>query len=302
VAKRADTRSGARPQVRPARKTKPPQPTAKVAAEAPEQVIAGLAAQLAHRAGEFERARDPRCVFARAYEQLMHELAEAVPDAGFEDPAWVAELALVFAEYYFRALREFDDGTLEAGAWSSVFEASARGKTSVLEELVLGMMAHIVNDLPFALCDTGLTTPGGASRVADYHRLNEVLGRAIARVQGEVSRRYQPLLFVLDHLFEDYDEILTNYGLRISRATAWYNALRLLDPQARPAAVAAIARSPEVTRREILEPPLLTLRYALRAARLLSRVTRRWPSGAPEVGSPLERDERVPQPNAPLPA
>jgi hypothetical protein len=248
--------------------------------DTPRQSIAAIADELERLAGGFERARDPRCVFARAYMRLTRELSRAVPAAGFADPQWIGQLAQVFAEYYLRALREYDAGTLKKGAWATVFAASERGRTSVLEELVLGMTAHIVNDLPLALCDVGLVAPNGQSRIFDYHLLNDVLGRAIEDVQAEVTRRYDPLLRALDHLFEDYDEILTNYGLRISRATAWYNAHRLLDPHSRAAASQAIARSPQVTLDEVLNPPLCSLRFAFRGARLISRAARRWPSAS----------------------
>jgi hypothetical protein len=267
--------------------------------DTPRQTIAAIADELERLAGGFERARDPRCVFARAYARLTRVLAAAVPDAGFADPQWITELALVFAEYYLRALREHDAGTLAKGAWATVFAASERGRTSVLEELVLGMTAHIVNDLPLALCDVGLTAPNGQSRVFDYHLLNDVLGGAIEEVQAEVSRRYDPVLHVLDHLFEDYDEILTNYGLRISRAAAWYNAHRLLDPRSRADASQAIARSPQITLDEVMNPPLCSLRYLFRGARLISRTARRWPSDSTANPAPVKSASNGHQPVVP---
>ena len=248
--------------------------------DTPAQIIANIADELDTRALDYERARDARCVFARAYMRLSRELAANIDGAGFADPDWVARLARVFVDYYLRALREYDAGTLPRGAWATVFEVGARGRTSVLEDLVLGMTAHIVNDLPFALCDVGLTLPSGQSRIADFHLLNDVLGRSIDPIQQDLTRRYDPLLGLLDRLFEHYDEILTNYGLRISRAAAWYNAERLLDPASREAARAAIARSPEVTQRELLDPPLYSLRCLLRGARVVARSVRRWPSAS----------------------
>lgn len=241
-------------------------------------VIQAIADDLEQRAHAFERARDPRCVFASAYARLSRVLARSHARAGFDDPAWITRLAEVFADYYVRALDARDGGTLEQGAWTSVFEAGARGQTSVLEDLVLGMTAHIVNDLPLALCDVGITTPDGVSRIADYHKLNDALAEAIEPIQREIAERYDPWLGVLDHLFESYDEILTRYGLRISRATAWYNAARLQDPASRADALAAIARSPAVTQREILEPPNASLRFVLRLARIAARSLRRYPS------------------------
>jgi uncharacterized protein DUF5995 len=249
----------------------------------PQAAITALANELEQRTLVFERARDPRCVFTCSYARMTRVLAASLPRTDFADPAWVAQLALVFAEYYLRASREYDAGTLVRGAWSTVFKAGHDGRTSVLEDLVLGMTAHIVNDLPFALCDVGLTSPRGESRIADYQALNEVLGWAIGDIQAEVARRYDPVLRVLDRCAESYDEIITDLGLRVSRATAWYNAQRLMHPTTRAAALAAIGRSPEITMRELLDPPLLSVRFALRGARCVSRASRRWPSAMPQI-------------------
>jgi hypothetical protein len=249
----------------------------------PQAQLVALGNELEQRTLVLERARDPRCVFACSYARMTRVLAASLPRSDFADPAWVAQLAVVFAEYYLRASREYDAGTLVRGAWYTVFKAGHEGRTSVLEDLVLGMTAHIVNDLPFALCDVGLISPKGESRIGDYQALNEVLGWAIGDIQTEVARRYDPLLRVLDRCAESYDEVITDLGLRVSRATAWYNAQRLMHPTTRAAAMAAISRSPEITMRELLDPPLVSVRYALRKARCVSRLSRRWPSAMPHI-------------------
>jgi hypothetical protein len=249
----------------------------------PQAAITALANELEQKTVVFERARDARCVFACSYARMTRVLAASLPRADLADPSWVAQLALVFAEYYLRATREHDAGTLVRGAWSQVFKAGHEGRTSVLEDLVLGMTAHMVNDLPLALCDVGLINARGESRIGDYQALNEVLGWAIEDIQAEVGRRYDPLLRVLDQCAESYDEIITDLGLRVSRATAWYNAQRLLHASTRAATLAAIARSPEITMRELLDPPLISLRCAFRGARCVARASRRWPSAMPHV-------------------
>lgn len=246
----------------------------------PQATVSTLADELERRAFAFERQRDPRCVFARAYASMTRVLAASLPRADFEDPSWVAQFAVVYADYYFRALREQDARSLVRGAWSTVFQAGVQARTSVLEDLVLAMTAHVVNDLPLALCEVGMTTARGQSRIGDFHIMNEVLAHAIESIRGESSRRYGSVLGLLDHCVESYDEILTGYGLRISRANAWYNAQRLLDPEARSSALAAIARSPEITLHELLEPPFLSLRRAFRMARVVSRSARRWPNAS----------------------
>lgn len=247
------------------------------AAGGPRQALSQLAERLERRADLFERAHDPRCVFARAYARLNRRLADAVLNAGFQDPEWVASLSLRFAEYYLNALRDRAAGSLTQGAWASVFEASEHRKTSLREELVLGMTTHVVHDLALALCDVGMTTNSGGSRIRDFNELNEVLGPAIEDIARELVRRYDPWLGALDRLFETYDDILTNQGLRLSRAAAWYNAERLLDPASQKAARAAMERAPEITLHELMHPPLGSLRAVLRVGRQFSNMTRRWP-------------------------
>jgi hypothetical protein len=243
----------------------------------PRQALSGLAERLERRAHVFERARDPRCVFARCEARLIRRLADALPNAAYDDPEWVALLTLRFAEHYLRALHERAVGELETGAWAAVFEAGEHRESSVLEALVLGMTAHMVHDLPLALCDAGLTMPDGRSRIRDFNEMNEVLGSGIEDVYIELTQRYDPWLGTLDRMLEAYDAILTNQGLRIARATAWYNAQRLLDPASHLAARAAMERAPAITLHALQHPPLWSVRSALRGARWLSNATRRWP-------------------------
>jgi len=240
--------------------------------------IERTAENLATRAFGFERQHDPRCVFATAYSHLSRRLAGALEGPGFAEPAWVAALATVFADYYFRASDQFDAGTLRPGVWKSAFDAGKAGHTTVLQDLVLGMTAHIVSDLPYALCDVGLRDAAGRSRMPDYHHVNDVLAAAIQEIQSVISHRYDPLLGALDFLAGDSDEILTNYGLRLSRALAWYNAERLLSPKLRATTEDSLDRSTQLVVTDLLDPPWLSLRRVARGLGWVSRTARLWPA------------------------
>jgi hypothetical protein len=83
-------------------------------------------------------------------------------------------------------------------AWEKVFKTILAGRTSVLENLVFSITAHIVHDLPLALIEAGLGT-NGRSHIHDFHTVNDVMSDTIDAMQDQVSRRYSPLIYWLDH-------------------------------------------------------------------------------------------------------
>lgn len=243
----------------------------------PEQRVRAVADRLEQETTRLERAHDSRAVFSYSYLRLTQALEAAVQRGTFADPVWVAQLAEVFAARYFRALEAFDAGVAPVTPWREVFEAICRQPTSVLEDLVFPMAAHIVHDLPEALVEMGLAGADGAARVRDFHLVNDVIEETIEGVQDEVARRYEPFVGWLDHLGADLDEISTNYGVRVARGLAWYNAVRLLDDPSHAEAVASIERSPLVLIEQVRRPPVWSLRTLFRLSRWLAARLRRWP-------------------------
>ena len=244
----------------------------------PEQTIQAVADRLERETVRLERAHDSRAVFSYSYLRLTQALASAASRDRFADPAWVARLAAIFAERYFQALDAFDRGIAPVTPWRQVFEAICRQPTSALEDLVFPMAAHIVHDLPLSLVEMGLAGEDGASHVRDFHLVNDVIEATIEDVQDAVARRYEPLTGWLDQLGADLDEIATNYGVRVARGLAWYNASRLLDPTSHAEAVASIEHSPLVLIEQVRHPPLWSLRTLFRLSRWLAGRLRRWPS------------------------
>lgn len=75
--------------------------------------------------------------------------------ANFPNPGWVVSLAESFAQHYFLALDAADQHKQVPEAWEKVFTTIRCRNTSVLEDLVFAMTAHIVHDLPLALVEVG---------------------------------------------------------------------------------------------------------------------------------------------------
>ena len=236
-----------------------------------------LADRLDQRRITLEGQRDSRCVFTCAYVLITRKLARGLPDAGYQDPAWIVELAETFAGLYFAALDASAAGEPVGDAWGAVFDAIDRTHSSVLEDLVFSMTAHIVHDLPAALDHIGTTGPKG-SHVHDFHAVNQTMGDSINEIENTISRRYAPWVRQLDHLGRPYSLILSNYGVRMSRGLAWYNAMRLADPTSRADAHTSTARSVQEFVDQVLRPPAWGVRTVLRLGRFLVGLFRRWPT------------------------
>jgi hypothetical protein len=253
-------------------------------AAAPDAIVAALQARLdalAERLDErriaLEQQHDSRCVFTCAYVLITRRLARGLGSAGYENPGFIVGLAETFAGLYLAALDASAAGEPVGEAWGCVFDAIDRKHSSVLEDLVFSMTAHIVHDLPLALDRLGAVA-AARSHVHDFHAVNETMGAGITEIENTISRRYAPWVRQLDHLGRPYSRILSNYGIRMSRGLAWYNAVRLADPASRADAQAGTERSVREFVEEVLHPPTWTLRTGLRVGRFLVGLLRRWPS------------------------
>jgi Family of unknown function (DUF5995) len=264
--------------------------------DAPAQQVHRIAMRIARYLTRYDAAHDPRAVFAYTYLRLTTELEASLRagNAGFRSPAWVADLAESLAAEYFAAMDGIDEWLAAGGGprtaparasdlpdeipqpWRDVYTAIADGRSYVLEDVLFAMFAHISYDLPIALQRMAQRTDVGG-HIADFHTMNDVLGAAIDVVQREVASRYSSGLAELDRLLARQDEILSNYGIRLSRGTAWYNFERLQDPAATADALRSIRNSTGSLVHEVRSPDDWRLRLAVRVGRWLIPARRQWP-------------------------
>jgi hypothetical protein len=213
--------------------------------------------------------------YALMTERLHDDLARSEV---IEDPDWVRRLAEAFAGEYLQAVEGYDKGQDVPEAWKVVFDGICRSRTSVIEDLILPMTAHIVHDLPLALVRVGLAGDDGRSHVADFHAVNDILGHAVGSIRHMIERRYSPRLRWLDRFWNRDDAITTDFGLRESRGLAWYNAVRLLDPAAEADARRSIENEPKFVVNHVLGRQLDPGELAFRAMRLVVGGIRTWPA------------------------
>src|SRR5262249_53409550 len=99
---------------------------------------------------------------------------------GWQNPAWLTRLDMVFAGFYFNALLAWLDGSTNVPeSWNALFAARFQPGIERIQFALAGMNAHINHDLSQALLQTDAElnlTPGKTSpEHTDYERVNGLL-------------------------------------------------------------------------------------------------------------------------------
>ncbi|MBA2763458.1 MAG: hypothetical protein H0U42_02070 [Thermoleophilaceae bacterium] len=146
----------------------------------------------------------------------------------FEDPAWLAREDALFAKQYFVVRRHWREGRrdLVPEAWRiALGEADARSMTG-LGDLLLGISAHVNNDMPFMIAGVGLRDKRGRSHKVDHDRFNRALSDSFDDVLEDVAARYDPAAN-LDVPGTELEKTAIYQLLALQREAVWRNAERL---------------------------------------------------------------------------
>jgi len=241
--------------------------------------IGDLAAVMRTHLDRFDRKGDHRAAFLRVYHRMTLAAGERLHQPFFLDPPWVERVAIRFGWYYFDALERFERGDAPPPAWAYAFRIAHEKRAFLLQDILLGMNAHINNDLPLVVAEL-LRAEGDDQAVFktvrrrfDHDQINRVLHDVIPAVQDEIAAHYGRLIRPLGRLLGNLDQQLTTYGLKTWRDRVWRNARCLLAAETdreRALVVHFIEQDALTIAREIY-------RFApLRLLRPLARLMRRW--------------------------
>jgi hypothetical protein len=217
-----------------------------------DDVVRGLAAWEAR----FRDQQDRRCIFLTLYGIVSAEMRDRVQRRAFADPDWVHRYAVAFANLYRHALEEYEAGRRAnvPKAWRLCFDAAKQGRGLVLQDMFLGVNAHVNNDLPFALTAVSIE-PDREARHRDHAAVNEVLGSVTERATARLAALYAPGLTAMDDCAGQLDEMLSLFSLQVARDSAWESALSLAN--ARNAAERVLASTLIGSRAAVLARLLL---------------------------------------------
>jgi hypothetical protein len=184
------------------------------------EVIAHLQQIVAEEAAAQSRI----ALFPALYCELTQRFAQGLASGEFREPARLEQIGVRFANRYFDALVAHRSGGKPTKSWAVSFEQAKSGRLLAIQDILLGINAHINLDLSIATAEVG------GDRIAeletDFQHVNTLLEDLFDRTY-ETLGALSPFLDVLDRVGGEDDEWLGNFVLRKARDVAWTNAVVL---------------------------------------------------------------------------
>jgi hypothetical protein len=173
---------------------------------------------------------DHRAVFATTYmtlTQIMKRTMKADPKF-FRDRRGIIFQIALFSDIYFRTLKDYRKGREVPPAWQIALDTAASGDAQGVTDMLLGINAHVQNDMPFMLAAITLRDAKGRSRKDDHDRENRILDDAYDEVVARIARRYDPLVEQeTTGLYPASDYVMEM--VKVWREGVWRNAERLVN-------------------------------------------------------------------------
>jgi len=239
---------------------KPADPAAPCGVNASPTCVDGVIARYNASWSALDAACDPRAVWElvnlRATQAFRGFFKDRRGSAYFDDEPKAVNLDYILQELYYNAVARYTSRSAPP-AWQIAFDAALSRRTTAAQDAMLGVNAHLQRDLPVALAEVGLYNSRGQSYKPDHDRINQILSGAIASVETEITRRYDPIFNLVDpspHLLGTVGVFET---IRIWREGAWRNAERLFmarTPAQRSAVLASIEDNAAAWARLIAAP------------------------------------------------
>lgn len=117
--------------------------------------------------------------FNKLYLMVTQQVDLNPPGGGWQSPAWLTLLDVVFAGFYFSAIRDYLAGMPIPSSWSALFEARFRAGIDRIQFALAGMNAHINHDLALALLTTdeklGIAPALDSPEHNDFESVNALL-------------------------------------------------------------------------------------------------------------------------------
>ena len=185
---------------------------------------------------QWQQARDRKVIFAHTYYLMTGNMLTALQSGAFHNRKWVTRLLDRFAEYYFDALAKYEKAPYSApSVWRVAFEVTENPEAFAVQNLLLGVNAHINFDLANTLIDVlkddwrSLDSEQKRLHYEDHTLVNKTIETTFDEAQQLVIARYSPSLDKLMQMASVFDEVMVSSLIRTWREQAWQFAVEYLD-------------------------------------------------------------------------
>ncbi len=201
------------------------------------------------------RARsDPLGYFPALYRAVTLRVKEGIATGSFDDGPRMGTFDTAFANRYFAAYDAFRPGVAPSQCWKVAFDGTLSGRLIILQDLLVGINAHINLDLGIIAAEM-FAGPSLPAFHADFDKINAILGALLPQVEATVGR-YSPLLHVLAAIGGKSATETLDFSMLAARDDAWLHAtlLAALPPPAREFAEQALDDKAAFLGRVVAQP------------------------------------------------
>lgn len=170
----------------------------------------------------------PLCLFPALYRKVTEAVRDKIKSGNyFEDNERMENLDVMFANRFIDAWEAWRNNQPLSDCWKFAFEAPGKFPLLILQNLVLGMNAHINFDLGIAAFQTGKSSSLHDLKT-DFMRINDILGTMMDHVQKQLSW-HSPWLGIMDQLGGIRDEKIFEFSMKRARDFSWILANELFS-------------------------------------------------------------------------
>jgi len=162
--------------------------------------------------------------FNLLYLKVTQQVRDNPPASGFNDPAWLTRLDVVFANLYFKAIADSLGGNPIPASWQALFEARQRTDVDRIQFALAGMNAHINHDLALALLQLDNEMHKGFSTTTPEHQDFENVNGLLENVLPVALQFLAAGAGILGQIAQDTGKIgrlLALWNVRTARDLAW---------------------------------------------------------------------------------
>lgn len=173
---------------------------------------------------------NPMGYFAALYHQVTVTVKEGIANNYYSDGKRMEQLDVHFANRYLEAYTQNQQNQHCTQSWQYTFDTTKEYWPTVLQNLLLGINAHINLDLGIAAVQT---CPGEGIHALkeDFDKINTVLSSLVDDIEKRMTTIWPTLSVILKRLGKT-DSFLVDFSMQQARDGAWKFAteLAILNP------------------------------------------------------------------------